>query len=340
MSMKDLLSQDEIDALLHGVSTDEIETADDTFGDDGHVASYDFANQERIIRGRMPSLEIVNERFARHFRNSLFKLLRRGTEVTVSGVQMLKFSEYVYSLVVPTSLNIVKIHPLRGNGLLVMDPKLVFNVVDNYFGGDGRFNPFIEGRDFAPTELRLIQRMMDMAFGDLEEAWQPVMEVNLEFVNAEVNPQFTTIVSPNDVVVVTTFNVEIEGVGGEFHITLPYTMLEPIRDRLDTVLHTDAANSDESWSNALRDEIELSTVNLSCRTAQSELTMREILALKPGDVIPIDMPQAATIHAEGIPVLKGQMGESRGHNAVTVTGQVSFPSHALRNLNNEVINEQ
>ncbi|MGD8558350.1 MAG: flagellar motor switch protein FliM [Gammaproteobacteria bacterium] len=340
MSMKDLLSQDEIDALLHGVSADEIDTADDTFGDDGHVTSYDFANQERIIRGRMPSLEIVNERFARQFRNSLFKLLRRGTEVTVSGVQMLKFSEYVYSLVVPTSLNIVKIHPLRGNGLLVLDPKLVFNVVDSYFGGDGRFTPFIEGRDFAPTELRLIQRMMDMAFGDLEEAWKPVMEVDLELLNAEVNPQFTTIVGPNDVVVVTTFSVEIEGVGGEFHITLPYTMLEPIRDRLDTVLHADAGNSDASWSNALRDEIELSPVNLSCTLTQTELSMKDILELKAGDVIPIDIPKQATVNAEGIPVLRGRLSESRGHSTVTITEPVRFPSHALRGLYKEVINEQ
>ena len=340
MSMKDLLSQDEIDALLHGVSTDEIETADDAIADDGHVAPYDFAHQERVIRGRMPSLEIVNERFARHFRNSLFKLLRRGTEVTVSGVQMLKFSEYVYSLVVPTSLNIVKIQPLRGNGLLVMDPKLVFNVVDNYFGGDGRFDPLIEGRDFAPTELRIIQRMMDMAFVDLEDAWKPVMEVELNFVNSEVNPQFTAIVSPNDVVVVTTFMVEIEGIGGEFHITLPYNMLEPIRDRLDTVLHSDTGNSDKRWSNALRDEVEQSNVNISCRLAKTELSLRDILELKAGDVIPVDMPQPATICAEGIPILKGQLGVTRGHNAVTITGQVNSPSRALRNLYKEAINEQ
>ncbi|MEJ2143470.1 MAG: flagellar motor switch protein FliM, partial [Gammaproteobacteria bacterium] len=241
MPMKDLLSQDEIDALLHGVSSREIETDDHSIGDESDAALYDFANQDRVIRGRMPSLDMVNERFAREFRNSLFKMVRRGIEVTVSSVQMLKYSEYVYSLVIPTSLHIVKMHPLRGNGLLVLDPKLVFTVVDNYFGGDGKLQPKIEGRDFAPTELRLIQRMIDMVFVDLQQAWKPVLEVSLENVDVEVNPQFANIVGPNDVVVVTTFNVEIEGIGGEFHIALPYTMLEPMRDRLDTVLHAESS---------------------------------------------------------------------------------------------------
>jgi len=340
MSIEDLLSQDEIDALLHGVSTDEVETHEHTIVEEGDVALYDFTNQERIIRGRMPSLEMVNERYARHFRNSLFKLLRSGIEVAVAGVQMLKYSEYVYSLVVPTSLNVVKIHPLRGNVLLVIDPKLVFTVVDNFFGGDGRLQPKIEGRDFGATELRLIQRMMAMAFDAMQQAWKPVMDVELEYISAEVNPQFANIVGPNDVVVVTNFLVEIEGVGGEFQVAVPYTALEPIRDRLDTVLHNDSGDSDERWSNALRDEIELSTVNLSCRLARKQLTLRDIVALKPGDVIPINLPQSATICAEGVPVLRGKLGTSRGHNSVTVTGQVRFPPCELRGISKEAINER
>ncbi|WP_455207094.1 flagellar motor switch protein FliM [Kaarinaea lacus] len=340
MSIEDLLSQDEIDALLHGVSNDEIETHAHAIIDDGEATLYDFANQERIIRGRMPSLEMVNERYARHFRNSLFKLLRRGVEVTVASVQMLKYSEYVYSLVVPTSLNVVKMHPLRGNVLLVINPKLVFTVVDNYFGGDGRLGAKIEGRDFAPTELRLIQRMMDMAFADMQHAWKPVMEVELEYINAEVNPQFANIVGPNDVVVVTNFLVEIEGVGGEFQVAIPYTALEPIRDRLDTVLHNDSGDSDERWSNALRDEIELSTVNVSCRIADKKLSLRDILDLKPGDVIPLDLSQPATICAEGFPVLRGKLGTSKGNKSVTVTGQVRFPPRQLRRISKEAIDER
>ena len=340
MSIDELLSQDEIDALLHGVSNDEIDTQDHAATYEGDVALYDFANQERVVRGRMPSLEMVNERYARQFRNSLFKLLRRGTEVTVSSVQMLKYSEYVYSLVIPTSLTVVKIQPLRGNILLVMDPKLVFTVVDNFFGGNGRLEAKIEGRDFAPTELRLIQRMMDMSFVDIQQAWKPVMDIKPEYVSTEVNPQFANIVGPNEVVVVTTFMVEVEGVGGEFHIAIPYTSLEPIRDRLDTVLHNESNDSDERWSNALRDELEHSNVTLSCRFAHTELSLRDVMELKAGDVIPIDVSKPATLCSEGIPLLKGRLGKIQGKNSVAITGQVQFPPRQLRSVSKEAIDER
>ncbi len=340
MSIEDLLSQDEIDALLHGVSNDDIDTHDHAASYDGDVTSYDFANQEKVIRGRMPSLEMVNERYARYFRNSLFKLLRRGTEVAVTSVQMLKYSEYVYSLVIPTSLTVVKLQPLRGNILLVMDPKLVFTVVDNFFGGNGRFEARIEGRDFAPTEMRLIQRMIDLAFVDLQQAWKPVMSVEPEYISAEVNPQFANIVGPNDVVVVTTFMIEVEGVGGEFHLAIPYTTLEPIRDRLDTVLHNESSESDERWSTALRDELELSTVTVSCRIADTKLSLKEIVDLEAGDVIPIDISKPAILCVEDIPVLRGKLSKVKDNNAVTITGQVNFPSRELRSLKKEVINER
>jgi len=340
MSMKDLLSQDEIDALLHGVSSDEIETEDHSVMNNGDMAIYDFANQERVIRGRIPSLEMVNERFARAFRSSLFKMLRRGTEVSTTGIQMLKYSEYAYSLVVPTSLNVVKIHPLKGNCLLVVDPKLVFMVVDNYFGGNGQSQPIFEGRDFAPTELRLIQKLMDMVFVDLKQAWTPVLEVELEYISSEVNPQFANIVSQNDVVVVTTFLVEIEGVGGEFHIAMPYTMLEPIKDRLDTVLHKESKTTDRKWSNALRDEIEHTRVDISCALTNREISLKEVLELKPGDVIPVDLTSPATILAEGVPVLKGHYLHSKGHNAVKISRPINYLSRTLRGISEEAIDDQ
>jgi len=341
MSMKDLLSQDEIDALLNGVSSNTIETVDHNFHDHDtdNYASYDFAHQERVFRGRIPSLEIVNERFARGFRNNLFKMLRRGIEVTVSSVQMLKYSEYVYSLVIPTSLTVVKFHPLRGNGLLVLDPKLVFTVVDNYFGGDGRLQAKFEGRDFAPTELRMIQRMVNMIFVDLQEAWRPVVEVELEFINTEVNPQFANIVRPNDIVVVTTFAVEIEGVGGEIHIALPYNMLEPIKDRLDTVLNVESNTLDRRWSNALRDELEHSLLNVACVLAKKNLSVKEIVDLQPGDVIPIDLSGLATLCAEGVPVYKGKLEKIRGNNAIRILEPANLPYRKLRSITEEAIDE-
>jgi len=339
MSVNDLLSQDEIDALLHGVSNDDVDTDDDSMGGDGEARNYDFSSQDRIVRGRMPTLEMINERYARHFRISLFNMLRRSAEISVGGVQMLKFSEYIHSLFVPTSLNMVKVHPLRGTALFVMDPKLVFTVVDNYFGGDGRFHAKIEGREFTPTELRVIHMILKQVFVDLKEAWGPVMELNFEYVNSEVNPQFANIVSPTEVVVVTTFHVELEGGGGDFHVTMPYSMLEPIREILDAGIQSDIDDTDGRWLLALRDEIEQSTVNLTCRLSQSEMGLRDLMKIKSGDIIPIETPEFATICAEGVPVLRGKFGASKGSNAVKVTEQVKYPARELRDLGEDVINE-
>ncbi len=180
MAGSDLLSQDEIDALLHGVDSGDVETGGDELLDPGVARNYDFASQDRIVRGRLPTLEMINERFARYFRTSLFNMLRRSADISVSGVQMLKFSEFVHSLFVPTSLNITKVSPLRGKSLFVLDPKLVFSVVDCFFGGTGRFHTKIEGRDFTPTELRVVQMLLGIAYGDLKLAWQPVLDIAFE----------------------------------------------------------------------------------------------------------------------------------------------------------------
>jgi len=203
----------------------------------------------------MPTLEMINERYARLFRISIFNLLRRSAEISVGGVQMLKFSEYVHSLFVPTSLNMVRIHPMRGTALFVLDPRLVFSIVDNYFGGDGRFHAKIEGREFTPTELRVVDMILDQVFVDLKEAWSPVLKLNFEKQNSEVNPQFANIVSPSEVVVVNTFHVEIEGGGGDFHITMPYSMLEPIREILGAGVQSDRDDTDDRWRESLRDEV-------------------------------------------------------------------------------------
>ncbi|HCV04839.1 MAG TPA: flagellar motor switch protein FliM, partial [Pseudoalteromonas sp.] len=176
--MSDLLSQDEIDALLHGV--DEVDEEDIHEGDDldSNTLQYDFSSQDRIVRGRMPTLEIVNERFARHMRISLFNMMRRTAEVSINGVQMIKFGEYIHTLFVPTSLNMVRFRPLKGTGLITMEARLVFILVDNFFGGDGRYHAKIEGREFTPTERRIVQMLLKIIFEDYKEAWAPVMDVS------------------------------------------------------------------------------------------------------------------------------------------------------------------
>jgi flagellar motor switch protein FliM len=315
--MSDLLSQDEIDALLHGVDSGAVETEAPV--DPGVAQSYDFASQDRIIRGRMPTLEMVNERFVRLWRIGLFNLLRRSADLSVRGIDLLKFGDYLHSLYVPTNLNLIKLKPLRGTGLIVFEPKLVYTVVDNFFGGDGRYPAKIEGREFTPTEMRVIQLMLKQTFHDLKEAWAPVLEVDFEYVNSEVNPHFANIVTPREYVVVCRFHVELDGGGGEVHVTLPYSMLEPIRELLDAGIQSDRVDRDESWNSTLREQLQLSEVTVSTILARKTINLRQLTHLKVGDVLPIELPKSVPICVEDIPLFTGEFGISNGQNAVKIT---------------------
>ncbi len=326
MSGADLLSQDEIDALLHGVSGGDVDTESDDDLESGEARNYDFASEDRIVRGRMPTLEMVNERFSRSFRISLFNMLRRSAEISVSGVDMVKFSEYIHTLFVPTSLNMLKIKPLRGTALLVFDPKLVYILVDNFFGGDGRYHAKIEGREFTPTEQRVIQMLMELAFKDLRAAWAPVMDVEFEYINREVNPQFANIVSPTEVVVVSKLHIELEGGGGDLHVTMPYSMLEPIRDILDAGVQSDRTDVDDRWIGAMRDEVKNAEVELSTILAEASLSLRDVMRMKPGDIIPFEMPQLITLRAEDVPVFRGKWGVSNRQMAIKIVKQVERPT--------------
>lgn len=323
MANGELLSQDEIDALLHGVDSGDVDT--ENGGEyDGVARSFDFTSQDRIVRGRMPTLEMINERFARYFRISFFNMLRRTAEISVGGVQMMKFSEYMHSLFVPTSLNLVKIHPLRGKALCVIDPKLVFIAVDNFFGGTGR-HAKIEGREFSPTEQRVIQILLEQAFRDLKEAWAPVLPAEFEFINMEVNPQFANIVSPTEVVVVSSFHIELDGGGGTFYVVMPYSMLEPIRELLDAGVQSDRSERDDRWTVALREEVKAAEVTLSCTLADARLRLSDLLNLKEGDVIPINYPEKITVVAEDVPVFRGIYGMHKGNKAIKVTEMIKRP---------------
>ncbi|HHH36384.1 MAG TPA: flagellar motor switch protein FliM [Gammaproteobacteria bacterium] len=327
MSVNDLLTQDEIDALLHGVSSGDVETESDEPVEEGGAIAYDFTSQDRIVRGRLPTLEMINERFARYMRISYFNMLRRTAEISVAGVQMLKFSEYVHSLFVPASLNMIKVAPLRGTGLVVFDPKLVFITVDNFFGGEGRFHAKIEGREFTPTEQRLIRLVLDQCFANMKEAWNPVMPIEPEYLGMEVNPHFANIVSPSEVVVVSTFHIELEGGGGDMHITMPYSMIEPIRELLDAGVQSDRVDTDERWLTSLQEEIMLAELEIRSTLVETQLTMREVNELKVGDIIPVDLPETVTARIEDIPVFRGVFGVSNGKNAIKVTDLLRGQKH-------------
>jgi flagellar motor switch protein FliM len=342
--VQDLLSQDEIDALLHGVDDGDVDT--EGGGGEGDVANYDLTTQDRIVRGRMPTLEMINERFARYTRISMFNLLRRTADVSVGGINIQKFGEYVHTLYVPTSLNMVKFRPLRGTALVVLDAKLVFKLVDNFFGGDGR-HAKIEGREFTPTELRVVRMVLEQAFIDLKEAWKAVLPIEFDHINSEVNPSMANIVSPSEVVVVSTFHVELDGGGGEIHITIPYSMIEPIREMLDAGLQSDSDDRDERWVNSLREDIMAATVKLECDLIRDTISLNDVVGLKKGDVLPVEMLEDHVITVNGVPLFKTQVGQANGNLALKVLGYTDKPEastlsplHNLFDSSEEQVNER
>ncbi len=314
--MNEQLSQDEIDTLLGGVDSGAVETEVDRLADSNEAVPFDFTSQNNVIRGRMPALAMVNEHFTRSLQTSVFNMLRRTAHVTVEGVKMVKYSEYLKDLIMPTSCNVINIKPLQGNGMIVIDPELVFATVDNFFGGDGRYHTRIEGREFTPTEKRVVQILLDLSFADLKKAWEPVIKLDFCFINSEINPAFAKIVDPTDVVVVSTFNMELEGGAGEFHIVMPYAMVEPIMGLLETGASADENELNQNWVHAMEQEIKQAVIELGCSMAHTKLTLGDVLDFTPGDIIPIELTELVTVRAVDTPVFKGVLGVSSGKNAV------------------------
>jgi flagellar motor switch protein FliM len=330
--VSDLLSQEEIDALLHGVDDVEEEDIVEDFSSAEGTMDYDFSSQDRIVRGRMPTLEMVNERFARHMRISLFNMMRRSAEVSINGIQMIKFGEYVHTLFVPTSLNMVRFRPLKGTALITMEARLVFILVDNFFGGDGRYHAKIEGREFTPTERRIVQMLLKIIFEDYKEAWSPVMDVSFEYLDSEVNPSMANIVSPTEVVVISSFHIELDGGGGDFHVALPYSMLEPIRELLDAGVQSDKEDTDMRWSKALRDEIMDVPVEISTKFIEVKLSLQKIMDMKAGDIIPIEMPDHITVLVENLPSFRAKLGRSRDNLALKIESKIKRPEQVKSEL--------
>ncbi|KQV80253.1 flagellar motor switch protein FliM [Massilia sp. Root418] len=310
------LSQEEVDALLKGVNGDQDDAAapEEVAG----VRTYNLATQERIVRGRMPTLEIINERFARLLRVGLFNFLRRSAEVSVGSVRVSKYSEFIRNLVVPTNLNLVHMKPLRGTALMVFDPGLVFLLVDNLFGGDGRFHTRVEGRDFTQTEQRIILRILDIVFEAYTKSWEPVYPVEFEYIRSEMNTQFANIATPNEVVVASTFTVELGSVSGQIHFCMPYSMIEPIRDALTSSLQGEALEVDKRWIRLMTQQIQIAEVELVASLGTAKVSFDEILNMRVGDIIPLNIPASIEATVDGVPVLDCTYGVLNGQYALKV----------------------
>ena len=321
------LSQDEVDALLKGV-TGEVDDAPSEADDGSGVRAYDLATQERIVRGRMPTLEIINERFARLLRVGLYNFLRRGIEISVGPVKVSKYSEFIRNLVVPTNLNLVHFKPLRGTALMILNPDLVFLMVDNLFGGDGRFHTRVEGRDFTQTEHRIIQRVLNVVFEAYAKSWEPIYPIEFEFVRSEMNTQFANIATPNEVVVSITFAIELGQVSGEMHFCMPYSMIEPIKDLLTSSLQAENLEVDKRWLRLMRQQVQLAEVELVADLGTAQVSLRDILNMKVGDVIPVSIPPTVEAKVDGVPVMECAYGKFSGQYTLRVEKLLSHDTNA------------
>jgi flagellar motor switch protein FliM len=315
MTDNEVISNEEMDALLEGVSDGSVETEGArTFS--GEVEAFDINALEHIVRGRFPVLEMINERFAKEFELKLFELMRCPIKVSMTGVQVMKFASYLASMSPPISLNTVRARPLPSAALFTIDPTLVSALVDTFFGGTGRFARESAERDFSPAEIRMVNLFLEHAFVDLSEAWKPLISLDFKLESTEIDPKFVNINSPSENIIVITFQFETEQGSGTLQLALPESLLAPIRDLLESGIQADRGEKQEKWAQALREEINDAEVELSITLAETSISLRELIHLKPGDVIPIEIPATVTLRAGEAPVFRGKFGVSRGHNAI------------------------
>lgn len=317
--MNKILAQDEVDALLRGLSGDEIQTESDIAANESGIVPFDLANQDRIIRGRMPVLEIVNDRFARLCTNALSNMIRKRVELNPISIDMTKFGDFMRALPVPTSINIFKMEPLRGNAICVVDARLVFALVENFFGGHGS-QPKIEGREFTRIEQAIVERVIRLVLTNMEESWRPVHEINLELVRSEINPQFAAIVPPSDVVVVITFEVELESSIGSLVMCLPYATIEPIRTKLHANFQTERLEVDHAWVGRLKERLMETPVELKVHFGDAQITGNQLLRLKEGDVLLLDTDMDALLECTvaGVKKFSGICGTVKGNKAFQI----------------------
>jgi flagellar motor switch protein FliM len=322
--MSQVLSQDEVDALLGGISGGEVETETDKPPDTSGVKVYDLTSQEKVVRGRMPVLELIGDRFARSMRSSLSSALRKPVGVTLISNDMMKYSDFLNTLPLPTSLHVLRMEPLKGNILLVLESKLVFCLVDIFFGGSGEGTFKVEGREFTNIENRLVRKIVDVMMSDLKKAWKNILPVSPQFVRSEVNPQFVTIVPADDIVVIINFELELENSTGKVTLCLPYAVLEPVKDKLQGLVQTDQLEVDSVWTERFRNQLKEAPVEVVVELGRAEVTGKEVLNLSVGDVIQLDTysQDKLMVKVESVIKFTGFPGFCRGNQAIQISNVI------------------
>jgi flagellar motor switch protein FliM len=328
--MAQVLSQDEVDALLNAVNDGD---SDDLMGGDGgdfggeeetddNIQTYDLTNQDRVIRGRMPILEIIYERFIRSFRVSLSNSLRKISTISMISTDLLKFGEFVNTLPIPSCMCIMRFNELRGPALLVFESKLAYAIIDSYFGGTDRPFTKIEGKEFTMIELSFMKKVMDMALSDLEEAWAPVHRIDAQYLRTEINPQFVGVVPPSDVIIATTLEVEFESASGTIMIVVPYSTIEPIKQKLSSSFQTDNDMADSIWTHAMNEHIKQAKATMIVKLGETNITVGDLVTLEKGDIIPLNQEASGEVQVEveGVEKMKCLIGTHKGNRAVQITG--------------------
>ncbi len=319
--MSDILSQDEVDALLRGVQSGEIETEEAKQKIMSGTRAYDLTSQERIVRGRMPGLEMANERFTRFFRNSVSNLVMKFTDISIQNVGVVKFGEFMKTIPFPSSINIFKMEPLKGYSLLVLEAPLVFAFVEFFFGGTSVRNVKSEGRAFTSIEQRVIKKVVSMALTDMGLAWAGIAPIQPEPVGSEMNPQFVTIVTPSEIVIKIEVHIEFEDFTGKLFFCIPYSMIEPVKEKLYSGIQGDKFDLDQRWINRLKDILMNSEVEVMAEIGKINLTFSELMNLKEGEVLALN--KCATdellITVEDVPKFNGLPGYSRGNQAIRIS---------------------
>jgi flagellar motor switch protein FliM len=319
--MEKILSQDEVDALLRGVSDGDVETEPPEIEESGDgPVPYDLGNQEWVVRGRMPTLDVIHQQFSRLFRQALSDILRKTVEVTVASQSVMKFAEFTKRLPVPAYLQIISMDPLRGTAMVATDAATVYLLVDHFFGGTGQTHVKPEGQDFTLIEQRVMRKVMEMGLRDLQKAWDPVEKLKIKAVRAEMNPQMASIVLPADIVMVVTLGIELGNSVGDLHLCLPYAMLEPIRDRLQVSFQNDIYEVDDGWVRRFSSRLKDASVNICITLGEADLSVDELMRFVPGDVITLKQsttkPLLATV--EGVPKFLGFPGTTKGQRSFQI----------------------
>ncbi len=327
--MGSVMSQDEVDALLKGVESDQVvsEGEEDEEYDPDDVVSFDLTAQDRIIRGRMPTLEIIHDRFVRLFRLTLSNTLRRVVDINVRSTELIKFGEFIKTMSVPTSMNLFRMTPLRGNAMIVFETKLVFSLVEMFFGAGVETEAKTEGRDFTEIESRMIKRVIISALEDLQTSWRPVFPVQINYSRTEINPQFVSIVPQSEIVIVVTFDIEIGRTPMAITICVPYSMIEPIRTRLNAGFQSEQDEKDNTWSNRFKQNLQNVDIELIAKLGEMNISVRDFLNLQKDDVLYLEHETKDPISVEvnGVKKFTGFQGSYKGHKAINIEELIYEP---------------